>query len=250
LKPRTRGHHGPGRHAPGSVIVQDNATGAISYYEQSTNQSEADDTGTSLADYIHAMFFFLLQAKARDVLMIGCGGGTLATMLRRMGVAVAIVDISAASFDIAHRYFHMPDDVETHVADGAAFLRRSRRIWDAIVLDAYDDAEIPDQFLTTKFFALAKSRLRPRGGLFLMNLIVADDDDRDPDDLVRLMQRTWSKVRLLDSDGWIDRNAVAAAGAVAGLTRPRLLMPPSRGAKKFAAGLRTMKFRKLRRRPS
>ena len=239
--------HRPIRHSPGSVIVQDNATGAISYYEQSTNQSEADDTGTSLADYIHAMFFFIRQAKCRDVLMIGCGGGTLATMLRRVGVAVTIVDISAASFDIAHRYFHMPDDVETYVADGAAFLPRSRRIWDGIVLDAYDDEDIPEQFLTTKFFALAKSRLKRRGALFLMNLIVADDDDTRPDDIVRRMRKTWSKVRLLDSDGWIDRNAVAAAGAVGKLTRPHLLMPPSRGAKKFAAGLRTMKFRALRR---
>jgi SAM-dependent methyltransferase len=233
---------------PSSVIVQDNATGAISYYEQSTNQSEADDTGTSLADYIHAMFFFLRQAKSRDVLMIGCGGGTLATMLRRAGVAVTIVDISAASFDIARRYFHMPDDVECHIADGAAFLRRNRRVWDAIVLDAYDDAEIPGQFLTSKFFALAKSRLKPRSALFLMNLIVADDDDRAPDDIVRRMRTTWAQARLLDSDGWIDRNAVAAAGAVAKLTRPRVLMPPRRGARKFAAGLRTMKFRKLRRR--
>ncbi len=231
---------------PAPVIVQDNATGAISYYEQRTNQSEADETGTSLADYIHAMFFFLTRAKSRDVLMIGCGGGTLATMLRRVGVAVTIVDISAASFDIARRYFHMPDDVDCHVADGAAFLRRRRRVYDAIVLDAYDDEKIPAQFLTAKFFTLAKSRLKPRGALFLMNLIVADDDDTRPDDLVRRMRQTWRHVRLLDSDGWIDRNAVAAAGAVAALTRPRLLMPPRRGAKAFAAGLRTMKFRKLR----
>jgi spermidine synthase len=230
---------------PTPVIVQDNATGGISYWQDRANQSEADADGVSLADYIHAMFFFLRQAKSRDVLMIGCGGGTLATMLRRVGVAVTIVDIDAASFAVARRYFHLPGDVETHVADGAAFLRRHKHRYDAIVLDAYDAEAIPRQFLTPKFFALARSRLKSRGSLFLVNFIVADDGDRSPDAAARLMRKTWRGVRLLDSDGWIDRNAVIAAGAVAGLTRPRLLMPPRRGAKKFAAGLRTMKFRKL-----
>ncbi|HEY4943581.1 MAG TPA: fused MFS/spermidine synthase [Rhizomicrobium sp.] len=228
------------------AIEQNNATGGISYWQDNANQSEADADGVSLADYIHAMYFFLRQAKAKDVLMIGCGGGTLATMLRRAGVKVTIVDIDAASFDIARRYFHMPADVEAHVADGKAFLRRTSRRFDAIVLDAYDGGAIPRQFLKPAFFALAKSRLRPRGSLFLVNIIVADDDDPTPDRIARLMKKTWARVRLLDSDGWLDRNAVAAAGAVGRLTRPKLLMPPRRGARKFARDLRTLKFRKLR----
>ncbi len=227
--------------------MQDNATGGISYWQDRANQSEADADGVSLADYIHAMFGFLRQANARHVLMIGCGGGTLATMLSRAGVAVTLVDIDAASFDVARRYFHLPDDARTHVADGAAFLRRHKHRYDAIVLDAYDADAIPRQFLAGKFFALAKSRLKPRGSLFLVNFIVADDDDRSPDDAARLMMKTWRRTRLLDSDGWLDRNAVIAAGAVAKLKRPTLLMPPRRGARKFAEGLRTMKFRKLRR---
>ena len=239
LKQRTRT-------SPTPVIVQDNATGGISYWQDSANQSEADGDGVSLADYIHAMFFFLRQAKAKHVLMIGCGGGTLATMLRRAGVAVTIVDIDAASFEVARRYFHLPADVELHVADGARFLRRHAHRFDAIVLDAYDGGAIPKQFLKPEFFALAKSRLKPRGSLFLINIIVADDADRTPDHIARLMNKTWAAVRLLDSDGFIDRNAVAAAGAVAGLKRPRLLMPPKRGAKKFAKDLGTMKFRRLR----
>ncbi|HXC53704.1 MAG TPA: fused MFS/spermidine synthase [Rhizomicrobium sp.] len=229
-----------------AAIEQKNATGAVVYWEKGANQSEADAGGVSLADYIHAMFGFLVQAGARDVLMIGCGGGTLATMLRRAGVAVTIADIDARSFAIARAYFALPDDVACHVADGAAFLRRTRRRFDAIVLDAFDGGLIPQQLLTPAFFALAKARLRRRGGLFLVNLIVADDRDRTPDRVARLLGRIWAHARLLDSDGWLDRNAVAAAGAVAALRRPRLLMPPRRGAKKLAASLATLKFRRLR----
>jgi hypothetical protein len=57
------------------VIEQVNASGAVTYWRDSNNQSSCDAQGISLADYIHAMFGFLRQAGSRDVLMIGCGGG-------------------------------------------------------------------------------------------------------------------------------------------------------------------------------
>ena len=67
--------------APGHYIIRDDTTGKVSYWQGEYHQSAADRTGVSAADYIHAMYFFLMQAGVRDVLMIGCGGGTLATML-------------------------------------------------------------------------------------------------------------------------------------------------------------------------
>ncbi|HXM00498.1 MAG TPA: fused MFS/spermidine synthase [Rhizomicrobium sp.] len=233
-------------HTDPFVIEQNNATGSVSYWQNADNQSAADRHGVSLADYIHAMYGFIRQAKCRDVLMIGCGGGTLATMLCRTGVRVAIVDTNAASFEIARRYFHMPQDIACHVADGAAFLRRTKARYDAIVLDAYDDAAIPKQFLRKSFFDLAQSRMAKRGAIFLMNIIVSDDADRTPDRIVRLMGRTWRHTRLLDCDGWENRNAVALAGAVRALRRPRLLLPPARGARKLAADLKALEFRALR----
>jgi hypothetical protein len=228
------------------VVEQNNATGCVSYWAQGDNHSAADRNGISLADYIHAMFGFIVQSKARHVLMIGCGGGNLATMLHRIGVAVTMVDIDAHSFEIARRYFHLPAEIECHVADGAKFLRRDVR-YDAVVLDAYTGGKVPKVFLRKSFFDLAKSRLASRRGIFLMNLLVKDDDDRTPDDIMRLMRKTWRQTRLLDCDGWEDRNAVGIAGAVRNLKRPKILMPPVRGAKKLAADFRSLKFRALRR---
>lgn len=233
-------------HDASFVVEQNNATGRVSYWQQSANQSVADARGVSLADYIHAMYFFLRAAKARDVLMIGCGGGTLATMLARAQVRVTVIDNDAASFAIARRYFHLPDGVACHVADGRAFLKRAPKRYDAIVLDAYADGAIPRQFRATAFFELVKSRLRPRNGIFLVNLLVASDADRTPDRVARQMQQTWPQVRLLDADGWDDRNAVALAGAVAKMKRPRLLVAPQRCARKIAAGLKVLDFRPLR----
>ena len=230
----------------GLVVELNNATGGISFWEKSDNHSIADRHGISTADYIHAMYGFLRQGKCRHVLMIGCGGGTLATMLRRVGVKVTIADIDGRNFEIARAYFNMPDDVECHIADGRDFLRRDTRRYDAIVLDAYTDNAIPRHFLKRAFFNLLKSRLRPRKAMLLVNIMATGDEDRDPDRIARLMRRTWSAVRLLDTEGCEGRNVIAAAGAVRKLKRPRLMLRPERCAKTIVAELKAMDFRPLR----
>lgn len=230
----------------GFVIEQNNRTGSISFWEKTDNHSIADRNGVSTVDYIHAMYGFLRQAKSKHVLMIGCGGGTLATMLRRVGVTVTIVDIDARNYEIARSYFHMPDDVECHVADGEAFLRRDPRQFDAIVLDAYADNDIPRHFQKQRFLNLLKSRLRPRGGIVLVNLMAGSEEDRTADRYARLMKRTWSQVRLLDPEGYESRNLVGVAGAVRALKPPRLLMRPQRCAKSLAKELSEFEFRPLR----
>ncbi|HWA68333.1 MAG TPA: fused MFS/spermidine synthase [Rhizomicrobium sp.] len=231
--------------APGHYIIRDDATGKVSYWQGEYHQSAADNRGVSTADYIHAMYFFLMQARARDVLMIGCGGGTLATMLHRSGVAVTVVDLHKFSFDIARKYFHLPDGVTCHVGDGIAYLKAHRRRHDAIVLDAFGKGGMPPAFLQPAFFRLAKSRMTANG-LFLMNVIVADDKDRTPDNLVRAMRALWPRVRLLDTDGWVDRNAVIVAGRVSGLKKPVVLTPPKPGCAKLARQLDILDWRKLR----
>jgi SAM-dependent methyltransferase len=241
-----RGQPAPDPRHTGLAIEHNNATGTVTFWQKLFNQSAADRDGISLADYIHAMYGFLRQGKARNVLMIGCGGGTLATMLNHAGVRVTIVDIDARAFEIARHYFHMPDEIECHAADGAAFLRHSGGRYDAIALDAYGDGGIPKHFLAPKFFDLVKSRLAARNALFMINVMVASDEDHTPDGIARAMQKTWRQVRLLDAEGWIDRNAVLVAGSVRDLRRPRLLMPPARHSRRLAGELKELAFRPLR----
>jgi spermidine synthase len=234
------------QHAPYAPIIRHNrAAGEITYLHGGAHQSVADENGISLADYIHAMFDFLFQLGARDVLMIGCGGGTLATMLDRIGARVTVVDIDPRAFKIARRHFHFPKHIETHVADGARYLRRDPKKYDAIVLDAFIGHSIPPQFLRAPFLKSAKAHLK-RGGMLLLNSTVDDDEDRTPDDIARKLKKIWKQVRLLDSDGWVDRNAVLCAGAVRSLTPPLLRLRPVRGQRKLERHIAALEFRKLR----
>jgi spermidine synthase len=232
--------------APGHYIIRDDTTGKVSYWQGEYHQSAADRNGVSTADYIHAMYFFLMQARVRDVLMIGCGGGTLATMLARSQVAVTVVDLHKFSFDIARKYFRLPEIVTCHVADGIQYLKANRRRHDAIVLDAFGQDGMPADFMQPAFFKLARTRLVSRDSLFLMNVIVEDDDDRSPDIMVRAMRAQWGRVRLLDTDGWTDRNAVIAAGAVTNLKKPKVLLPPRPGGAKLERQLDILDWRPIR----
>jgi hypothetical protein len=85
-----------------------------------------------------------------------------------------------------------------------------------------------------------------QGGIFLVNIVVAGDADLTPDRIARLMGKTWRDVRLLDCDGWENRNAIALAGAVRALKRPRLMLRPQIRARQIAAELKALDFRPLR----
>jgi predicted O-methyltransferase YrrM len=227
------------------VIEQDNRAGQVTYWLARGPQSLADRHGVSMAAYIHALYGLLRQAGARNILLIGCGGGTLATMLARNGAAITMLDVDPLSFDLARRYFHLPKSIACHVADGAAFLRASDRRYDAVVLDAWGEAGVPRHLLRAAFFGLVKSRLS-RGGMFLINMIAADDDDRAPDRVGWRLKQAFRSLRVLDAEGELDRNVLLLAGRVRALKPPRLILPPARGAKNVAAELKRFDFRPLR----
>ncbi len=223
------------------AILQDNKAGQISYLQHGLEQSMADPNGISLADYIHAIFGLLLQAKVRDVLLIGCGGGTLATMLRARRVKVTMLDINETSFAIARQHFRLPPSVKCHVADGCAFLAASAHRYDAIVLDAYSRDSIPRQFQTKAFMSLAASRLTRRG--FLIANVMADGArDRKVRRLTRLMESAWANVRVLSVKGRAHGNVLVMGGAISDFKRPQLVMPPATGRTLLRTELAALRF--------
>src|SRR3546814_12362945 len=95
---------------------------------------------------------------------------TLFRSLDSVGVKVTIVDINPSSFELARRYFGLPDQVHCHVADGKKFLDSNEHRYDAIVLDAFLGDRIPRQFCTDGFLRLVKARLDAEFGRFVVNV--------------------------------------------------------------------------------
>ena len=223
------------------VIYRSRKSGAHIYYEGDFCQSEADRNGVSLASYVHAIYSLLVQTRARNVLMIGCGGGTLGTLLSRGGGAVTVVDVNPESIDLARRYFLLPPEVACHVEDGHAFLERASGPYDAIVVDAFASGAIPEHFCSAEFLQLARQRLSASGCIFF-NVLVEHDFDPGAEALAARMAEAGFQVRLLDTPGEIERNAIVMGGAVADLRPPTLLVTPEVSGDELILELGRMRF--------
>jgi spermidine synthase len=233
------------RFGPPINIEHEMRTGAIAYWQGEYYQSRADKDGVSLLDYIHALFGLLEQKIPQSTLMIGCAGGSLATMLTRQGCAVTAVDVNPQAFLIARRYFQMPDSVQCRVADGLEYLAATRRMFDAIVLDAFHGGRMDEELISEMFFARAARRLR-KGGAVFANIHMLRDSDTAADRVAARMGATFKDVRILDRAVTKQRNAIVMAGAVRNLKKPALTMAPRIESAKIARVLDAMQFRPRR----
>lgn len=222
-------------------IVSNRRTGAISYVQGSWYQSRADRFGVSLMGYIHAIFGLLVGLDARRIALIGGAGGTLGSMLARIGREVTIVDIDPHAFKAARAHFGLDESVTCRIADGRRYLARTRARFDAIVVDAYWRGTAPAHLCTAEFFALARRRLA-RGGAILFNAIAGSDSDPHPDRIAESMMAAGLPARILDTLGETHRNAIIV-GTRANLKRPRLLMRPAVMAGDLAEDLEAMVLR-------
>lgn len=229
----------------GSITVRARKDGTRSYHQKGGNQSTVDRHGISIDTYIHALYGLALQRAGRKTLMIGCAGGTLATMLTRAGFDVTAVDIEKAAFTLARRYFGLPKCVQCHAADGLKHLKATRRRYDLVIIDAFIGEKIPEHLLGDDVFGLIKKRTRPNG-LVLVNVCLNDRRDRAADSVAHgFAAHDWA-TRLLDERGGA-RNAVVAAGNVKGLRKPRVRCAPEVGADELKKALGAMRFRPVRR---
>lgn len=224
------------------TVFRKKSNGTVSYQQDGSCQSEADINGISLASYIHAIYDLTLQINARKILMIGCAGGTLATMLVKAGRNVTIVDVNPASFALARKYFSLPKNVECHVGDGKSFLYSDTKYYDAIILDAFHGSRIPAHLKSLSFYYLVSDRLTKKGTVFA-NVHVENNSDIRPDRIADCLSNVFHDVRLLDSEGYNSRNAIIMAGAVSRLRPPSLIEPPAAYRDVIETELATMKFR-------
>src|SRR5260370_31557398 len=86
-------------------------TRTLTYEQKGGWQSRADVNGISLDAHIHALYGLVLQHAGKSILMIGCGGGTLGTILARAATRGSIVEIDPVSIPPPDPAFVLPRDI-------------------------------------------------------------------------------------------------------------------------------------------
>jgi spermidine synthase len=103
------------------------------------------------------------------LLLVGLGGGSVATSFAKDDWRVDAVEIDPEVVRIARDSFDLDDRVQVHVRDGRRFVAKSEETWDVIVFDAYSSGSIPFHLVTREVFEECARRLAP-GGLVFLNV--------------------------------------------------------------------------------
>ena len=118
------------------------------------------------------------DGEALDILILGNGSGTFASQCSKYfpGSDIEGVEIDGKITELAYRYFDMPESVSTFEYDGRAFIQQSEKLYDVILVDAYQDITIPFQMSSREFFSLVNEHLKD-GGVMVVNMNMHSDGE-------------------------------------------------------------------------
>src|ERR1700704_2288660 len=158
-------------------ILEDPSTGARLYEEGGVAQSHVLAGGEADVTYIRLMAALL--ADGANVLLLGCGGGALATMLHRRGSRVTVVEVNPISFQLARTFFWMPNGIECITADVREFVYPEGRTFDAVGIDVGGPCFSYEEGLAPAMIARVRRVLRA-GGRIAVNISLEAPDDPVP----------------------------------------------------------------------
>jgi spermidine synthase len=157
------------------IIIRDisyrGRSARILLQDRNINSGMFLDDGRMAFDYTRYFDLYrLFVPRLKNVLAIGGGAYSVPKAILRDQPAarVDVAEIEPALFDLAQRYFGLPNDerLHNHVLDGRRFLQDSARRYDLVFLDVYRSfASVPMQFATREFFRLVNDRLEDDGVL-------------------------------------------------------------------------------------
>jgi len=129
--------------------------------------------------YSRAMMLFLLFASnARQVLMIGLGGGSVAKYIHHFlpDFNSRVVEINPRVIQVAHSHFYLPENderLEVIEGDGVAYLEQNTNTADVLLLDVFDSHGVPPDMYNQRFFDSCAEALT-LDGMMAVNLWGSD----------------------------------------------------------------------------
>jgi SAM-dependent methyltransferase len=188
-------------------IVESLQDGTRIYFEAGVRQSQATSDGESVFTYVKLMDELL--SRAADILVLGCGGGNLATRLAHLGKTLTIVDNNPISFMLAQQFFALPDNLDCRVDDFRKFILDDHALYDGIAIDVGGPGFSFNDTFDQETCDAIRARLAP-GGRIVMNVMVANDIDPTPDRIAARLAGDRLRMWIIDEQGIEDRNAILA----------------------------------------
>jgi len=167
-----------------------------------------------------------LCEEPRRVLVVGLGGGTLPTFLRKYypNAAIDVAEIDPDVVDVAKRFFGFREDerMRAHVGDGRAFIESVRQPhYDIIFLDAYGAHNVPEHLTTREFLQAVRRAVVPSG--VVVGNIWRPASNPLYASMIRTYQEAFDDLFILDVPGDVN-NILLALPRKQRLTRSELAL--------------------------
>jgi len=214
------------------IRVADYGRMRVLHFDNSTqSQISLDDPlqgHFEYTEYFHMPWLWNDQIKT--VLMIGLGGSSIQRAYQAYWpqVETETVELDPKVVEVARDYFQFQetDTMKAIISDGRMHLRRTRKKYDLIILDAYTanryGSFIPYTLVTKEFFVLCHARLSDKGVL-AYNVIgsASQKQENIVGSIYRTLKTSFSQVYLFPAVG--SRNVVVlATKSPEPVTRPQL----------------------------
>jgi spermidine synthase len=191
-------------------ILEEPSTGARSYCEGGVNQSRVLAGGLAGIDYIALMAQLL--ANGGDILLLGCGGGALGSILHRQGRRVTVVDVNPLSFQLARTFFWMPHGIECVTLDMRDFVRDETRTFDSVGIDVGGPRFSYEKVLQSATAGHIRRLLRERGRIAI-NISCQEPSDPVPCRIADIFAAEGLNVWLFKENDEAEMNAIILASA-------------------------------------
>ena len=154
------------------VYYSDKDTLVMAFKSKGTTYSE---TEIDLSDPINltieytrlfmSTLFFVPEPK--NILIVGLGAGAMSNFLQNYypDTNIDMIEIDEEVVKISREYFGMRESklTKVHVKDGRVFVKRAKKKYDIIFLDAFRGSFVPFHLKTKEFYKEIKSKLTPNG---------------------------------------------------------------------------------------
>lgn len=149
--------------------------------------------------------------KPDRVLIVGLGGGTIPTFLRKRmpGLTIDAVDIDPEVVAVAKSHFEFREDAKmrAYVDDGRHFIEQRDGHYDIIFLDAFGTENIPYSLATREFLVSVKRALTPRG--VVIGNVWGSRANPLYDSMIRTYRAVFDEVAIVDVRGALNKIVIA-----------------------------------------
>ena len=143
------------------------------------------------------------EEDTAEILILGLGTGTYASQSLRYFPELCFegVEIDEKIIALSRAYFDLPEQVQAVAYDGRAYLNETDKLYDVIMVDAYQDITIPFQMSSVEFFTSVKEHLR-EGGVMVVNMnMYSESEDNINDYLADTIASVFPEVSVVPVSG-------------------------------------------------